>query len=77
MFTEPFCFVALCCFGPANFLVQAQQFHFKHQGGVGGDHAAGTTGAVAQLGGDGQLALAADLHALHALVPASDDPALA
>src|SRR5512135_3803692 len=53
--------------------VDAQQFHFEHQRGVRRDHAAGTARAVGQVRRDGELALAADLHARHALVPAGDD----
>src|SRR3569832_1967024 len=53
-------------------LVDAQQFHFEHQGGVRRDHAAGTARPVGQFRRDGELALAADLHAGHALVPAGD-----
>src|SRR3954454_2859926 len=37
------------------------------------DGAAGAPVAVAQVGRDDELAAAADLHALHALVPAGDD----
>src|SRR5437867_9189290 len=36
------------------------------------DHAAGAARAVAQIGRDGELALAADLHSRDALVPAAD-----
>src|SRR3569623_115473 len=53
--------------------VDAQQFHFDHQGGVRRDHAAGTARPVGQFRRDGELALAADLHAGHTLVPARDD----
>src|SRR5699024_9109350 len=38
-----------------------------------GDHRRGALGAVAEGGGDVETAAAADLHALHALVPAGDD----
>src|SRR5438067_10584822 len=47
----------------------------EHQIGVGRNGAAGAALAVAELGRDVQLAAAADLHALDALVPALDDHA--
>lgn len=45
--------------------------HLEDQHGVGGDDAAGAALAVAQVRGDGQLALLADAHALDSLVPAA------
>src|SRR5450830_1670430 len=56
-------------------LLYSQPLYVELQGGVGRDHAAGTTGAVAEFGRDDQGALAAHLHALHAFVPALDDHA--
>ncbi len=50
----------------------AEQFHVELQRGVRGDHAARAARAVAQGRGDDERALAADLHALHAFVPALD-----
>src|ERR1051325_11246501 len=52
--------------------IHLQQFDIEHQRGVGRDDAAGAAGAIAELGRDDQGALAADLHAGHALVPALD-----
>lgn len=43
------------------------ELHVELQGRVGGDHAASTAGAVAQLRGDDQGALAAGLHGRDAL----------
>jgi hypothetical protein len=54
-----------------------QQFHFEDQRGIRRDHAAGTARAVAKVWRDGELARAADLHALHAFVPAGNDLAAA
>jgi hypothetical protein len=45
----------------------------KDEGCVCRDHVSSAAGAVAELGGDGELALLADLHAEEALVPALDD----
>src|SRR5882672_7717154 len=53
-------------------LTNFEQLDFENQRGVGRDHAAGAASAVAELGRDGELALAADLHPGHALVPALD-----
>src|SRR6218665_8854 len=50
-----------------------QQLHFEQQRRVRRNHAAGAAGAVAERRGDHQHAGAADLHALHAFVPALDD----
>src|SRR5262245_34814650 len=58
-------------------LANLQEFHFEEQRRIGRDHAAGAARAVAELGRDGELALAADLHACDALVPALDHVALA
>src|SRR5262245_9232973 len=55
----------------------AQQLYFEHQRRVRWDHASGATRAVAQRGWDGELALAAHLHARRAFVPALDDSARA
>jgi ribosome-associated protein len=49
------------------------QVDHEDQGLAGLDHAAGAAVAVAELGRDHELAAAADLHALDALVPAGDD----
>src|SRR5882672_1682985 len=54
-----------------------EQLDVEHQGGVGRDHAATALLAVGELGRDGELAHAADLHAFDALVPALDDIARA
>src|SRR6266568_8312785 len=50
-----------------------EQLDLEHQRRVGRDSAREAARAVAELGRDGELALAAHLHALHALVPALDD----
>ena len=50
----------------------AEQLDLEHQRRVRRDHAAGAARAVAELGRDRQHARAADLHALHAFVPAAD-----
>src|SRR5580704_7807067 len=50
-----------------------EQFDVEDQRGVGRDDAAGAARPVAELGRDDQGALAADLHAGDALVPAGDD----
>src|SRR5260370_32584547 len=55
-------------------LADAQQLDLERQFGVRRDDAGRAPGAVAQSGRDDELALAADLHAGHALVPALDDP---
>src|SRR5688572_25684023 len=52
--------------------VDLQQFDVEHQRRVRRDHASSATRAVAELGRDDQRALAADLHAGDALVPALD-----
>src|SRR5262245_66275600 len=52
-----------------------QQLDFEKQRGVGWNHAARAARAVAERGRDGEQAGAADLHALHAFVPALDDHA--
>src|SRR5215475_9302437 len=49
-----------------------QQFHLEHERRIRRDDAAGAARAVAELGRDDQRALAADLHAGDALVPAGD-----
>src|SRR5262245_50277500 len=56
-------------------LPHAQQLHLEDQRGVRRDHPAGTPRAIAEVGGDGQLALAAYFHAGDPLVPALDDMA--
>lgn len=58
-------------------LLDAQQLNLEDEGGVGGDGAARAALAVAELGGDDEAALPADLHPSHALVPALDDLARA
>src|SRR2546430_734310 len=59
------------------FLRNLQQFDFEDQSGVRRGQAAPAAGAVAQLGRDGGLAPAADLHSRHAFVPALDHVPLA
>ena len=49
-----------------------EQLNLKEKGGFGGDQPARAAVPVAELRGDGQLALLADAHPLHALVPALD-----
>src|SRR5262249_35450632 len=61
---------------PAS-LADPEQFHLEHERGIGRNDASGAARAVAERGRDGELARAADLHALHALVPALDDVAAA
>src|SRR6185369_1068759 len=58
-------------------LANLEELDFEQQRGVRRNDPAGAARAVAELGRDGELALAADLHAGHALVPALDDVALA
>ena len=57
--------------------LRIKQLHLKHQRGIGRNNASRTACTIALLGGNKQAALAADLHALHALIPALDDHALA
>src|SRR6266851_1632314 len=54
-------------------LLHAEQLDIEHQRGVRWDHPAGAARAIAEFGRDDQGALAADLHAGDALVPALDD----
>src|SRR5690348_12828590 len=49
------------------------QIAYEDEGLARRDHMPGAPVAVGQGRGDDQLAAAADLHALHALVPAGDD----
>src|SRR5262245_8851473 len=49
-----------------------QQLDFEQKRCVGRNHPAGAARAVAESGRDGEQARAADLHPLHALVPALD-----
>src|SRR5690606_31133106 len=58
-------------------LVLRQQFDPEPPRGVRRNHTARTARAIAQFGRNGELALAADLHALHTLVPATDHLAAA
>jgi len=51
----------------------AQKVDLEHEGRVRRNHAASAARAIAEVGGDGQHARAADLHALHPFVPATDD----
>src|SRR5687767_3100048 len=53
-------------------LSNSQQLDLEDQCCIGRYDAARAARAVAERGRNGQLALAADLHALHALVPALD-----
>src|SRR5690348_8875465 len=55
--------------------LDAEQLHLEDQGGAGRDHAACPAITVAQVRGDDELPLAADLHRDHALVPALDHAA--
>src|SRR3954454_15578514 len=55
----------------------AEQVDHEDQGLTGLDRRRRALVAVGEVGGDGQLAPGADPHALHALVPALDDPAAA
>src|SRR5678815_6064275 len=48
------------------------QLDVEHQGGAGRDHATGTARAVTHFRRDHEAALAADLHAHDAFVPAPD-----
>src|SRR4051812_35735296 len=57
--------------------LDVEQLHFEDEGRVRRDHAAGAARAVAEARRDGELALAADLHAGDAFVPALDHVALA
>src|SRR5207249_7548174 len=52
-----------------------EQLYLEDQLGVGRDDAAGAARPVTECRRDDELALAADLHAGHALVPALDDHA--
>jgi hypothetical protein len=54
-------------------LYRSKKIDFEQQRGIGWDHATGTAGAVAQIGGDDEPASATSRHALHALVPATND----
>src|ERR1700686_5595464 len=56
---------------------EAEQLHLEDQRGVGRDDPTCALGAVAQLGRNGELALAAHLHGRDAFAPAGDDLALA
>src|SRR6516225_3709402 len=58
-------------------LLDLEQFHLEDQGRVRRDHTRIALGAVGQLGWDGELALAADVHCTHTLVPPLDDLSLA
>src|SRR5690606_3918809 len=60
---------------PAVRRSDAEQVDHEDQRLAGLDRRRRALVAVGQVRGDGQLAAAADLHALHALVPALDDPA--
>src|SRR5690348_8815034 len=57
----------------ATALADFEQLDFEDERGVGRDDAAATVLAVGERGRDDELALAADLHAGDALVPALDD----
>ncbi|MCW3060610.1 MAG: hypothetical protein JWQ02_2431, partial [Capsulimonas sp.] len=53
-------------------LFDGDELDVEDEGGVGGDDAAGASGAVGEVAGDGELAFAADAHAGDAFVPAGD-----
>src|SRR4030067_1337612 len=53
-------------------LTYGQQLHIKHQRRIRRNHPARAACAVAEICGDDQRALPADLHAFHALIPALD-----
>src|ERR1700731_3007633 len=57
---------------PAGCLFHTKQFDVEHQRGVRRNDAPGAAGAIAQRGRNDQGALAADLHAGDAFVPAGD-----
>src|SRR5687767_422103 len=52
--------------------MDAEELDLEHQGRVGGNGAREAAWAVGQIRRDGELALAADLHAGDALIPALD-----
>src|SRR4030095_13794093 len=56
----------------ARSLADPEQLDLEDQRGAGWDDAARAALAVAEIGRDDQLALAADLHRAHALVPTLD-----
>src|SRR3954469_7709475 len=58
-------------------LTNFAQLDFEEQRGIRREYASRSARAVAELGRDRQLALAADLHAGHAFVPAADHVPLA
>src|SRR5258706_5577037 len=58
-------------------LLHVEELHLEDQGRVRRDDVARAARAVAELRRDGELPLAADLHALDALVPALDHVSLA
>src|SRR6188768_972760 len=60
-----------------GYLLHSEQLHLEHQGRVRGNDRRITIGAVGQRRRHPELALAADLHAHHALVPTLDHAALA
>src|SRR5688572_14468502 len=62
------------CYPP---LLHIEQLDLENQRCVRRNHPAGAPRAIAELGRDDEHALAADLHAGHALVPALDHPAAA
>src|SRR5271157_1135820 len=58
----------------AHSLLDLEQFDLEQEGGVGGDDATCAAAAVPKIGGNQQLALAANLHAQDAFVPTLDHP---
>src|SRR5215472_927462 len=60
----------ICRFNYLLSLFHIQQLDIEDQGCVGRDHSGGAPRAVAQVGRDFQLPLAAHLHACDAIVPA-------
>src|SRR5580704_1136024 len=68
-------FVRVCAKKPRHTaaLFDVEELDVEDQRGIRRDDAAGAAGAVAELGGNDQRALAADLHGRDAFVPAAND----
>ena len=58
---------------PSVDLVDADEFDVEDEGGVGRDASGHALGAVAHVGGDGELGALADGHVAEALLPSGDD----